>query len=81
MIMNFITTNLFTFIKFIKDNTLENIYRYIIYFTEHYHGYQGFYEFYKGKQIGCYKKYFLKYYLVLLMIIILVFHNLLLLNF
>jgi len=26
-----------------QDNTLENIYRYIIYFTEHYHGYQGFY--------------------------------------
>lgn len=38
-----------------QDNSLENIYRYIIYFTEHYHGYQGFYEFYKGKQIYCYK--------------------------
>ena len=38
-----------------QDNSLENIYRYIIYFTEHYHGYQGFYEYYKGKQIGCYK--------------------------
>ncbi len=38
-----------------EENSLDNIYRYIIYFTEHYHGYQGFYEFYKGKMIYCYK--------------------------
>lgn len=37
------------------NSTLENIYRYIVYFTENYRGYQGFYEFYRGKIVGAYK--------------------------
>lgn len=35
--------------------SLDNIYRYVIYFTEHYRGYQGYYEYFRGKNIGCYK--------------------------
>lgn len=37
------------------NSTLENVYRYIVYFTENYRGYQGFYEFYRGKIVGAYK--------------------------
>ena len=36
----------------LKENpTKDEIYRYIVYFTEHYHGYQGYYEYYKGGSI------------------------------